>query len=57
MPIIGSRAIAQLEDGVAALPVRLTGTELATLESAGQSGLPAYRTSEKPARTVSLFWS
>ncbi len=57
MPIIGSRTIAQLEDGVAALPVRLTGTELATLESAGQSGLPAYRTSEKPARTVSLFWS
>jgi aryl-alcohol dehydrogenase-like predicted oxidoreductase len=41
IPIIGSRTIAQLEDGIAALPVRLTPTELATLETASQSGLIA----------------
>lgn len=41
VPIIGSRTIAQLEDGIAALPVRLTAAELASLEAASQSGLPA----------------
>lgn len=40
VPIIGSRTIAQLEDCLAALPVRLTPAELATLESASRSGLP-----------------
>lgn len=39
VPIIGSRTIAQLEDGIAALPVRLTLAELAALEKASQSGL------------------
>lgn len=39
IPIIGSRTIAQLEDCIAALPVRLTPAEIATLESASQSGL------------------
>lgn len=41
VPIIGCRTITQLEDCVAALPVRLTPAELATLESASRSGLPA----------------
>ena len=41
VPIIGSRTIAQLEDGIAALPVRLTSVEIAVLESASQSGLNA----------------
>jgi aryl-alcohol dehydrogenase-like predicted oxidoreductase len=41
IPIIGSRTIAQLEDGVAALPVRLTSAELSMLETASQSGLPS----------------
>lgn len=41
VPIIGCRTITQLEDCIAALSVRLTPAELATLESAGQSGLPA----------------
>lgn len=40
VPIIGSRTIAQLEDGVAALPVRLTPAEISPLETATQSGLP-----------------
>jgi aryl-alcohol dehydrogenase-like predicted oxidoreductase len=40
VPIIGSRTIAQLEDGIAALSVRLTRAELATLDTASQSGLP-----------------
>jgi aryl-alcohol dehydrogenase-like predicted oxidoreductase len=39
VPIIGSRTIAQLDDCIAALPVRLTETELATLECETQSGL------------------
>lgn len=39
VPIIGSRTIFQLEDGVAALPVHLTTDELAALEIATQSGL------------------
>jgi len=42
VPIIGSRTISQLEDGVAALPVRLTIDELAALEIATQSGLPNF---------------
>jgi aryl-alcohol dehydrogenase-like predicted oxidoreductase len=41
VPIIGSRTVAQLEDSVAALPVRLSAAELAALETASQSGLPA----------------
>jgi aryl-alcohol dehydrogenase-like predicted oxidoreductase len=41
VPIIGSRTIAQLEDGVAALPVRLSPAEIAALDVASQSGLPA----------------
>jgi aryl-alcohol dehydrogenase-like predicted oxidoreductase len=41
VPIIGSRTIAQLEDGIAALPVRLTSAEIATLETASQSSLPS----------------
>ena len=41
VPIIGPRTIAQLEDSVAALPVRLTAAELAALETASQSGLPS----------------
>lgn len=40
VPIIGCRTIAQVEDCAAALPVRLTPAELATLESASRSGLP-----------------
>ncbi len=39
IPIIGSRTIAQLEDGIAALPVRLEPAELSALETASQSGL------------------
>jgi len=41
VPIIGPRTIAQLEDSAAALPVRLTPEELAALETASRSGLPA----------------
>ncbi|MDI1334632.1 MAG: aldo/keto reductase [Lacunisphaera sp.] len=41
IPIVGCRTIAQLDDCVAALSVRLTAAELAALESASQSGLPA----------------
>ncbi len=41
VPIIGCRTVAQLEDCAAALPVRLTAAELARLEAASQSGLPA----------------
>jgi aryl-alcohol dehydrogenase-like predicted oxidoreductase len=41
VPIIGCRTPAQLEDSVAALPVRLTATELRALEEASASGLPA----------------
>ena len=41
LPIVGPRTIAQLEDCVAALPVRLSATELQALEIASQSGLPA----------------
>ncbi len=41
VPIIGPRTIAQLEDCVAALPVRLSARELQSLEAASQSGLPA----------------
>ena len=41
VPIIGCRTLAQLEDCATALPVRLTGAELAQLEAASQSGLPA----------------
>ena len=40
-PIIGSRTPEQLEDCFAALPVRLTPSELAALEGASCSGLPA----------------
>lgn len=39
--IIGCSTLAQLEDCATALPVRLTGAELAQLEAASQSGLPA----------------
>jgi aryl-alcohol dehydrogenase-like predicted oxidoreductase len=41
VPIVGCRTPAQLEDCLAALPVRLTAPELAELEAAAQSGLPA----------------
>ncbi|MDB6113947.1 MAG: aldo/keto reductase, partial [Lacunisphaera sp.] len=41
LPIIGPRSIAQLEDCLAALPVRLSAAELQLLEAASQSGLPA----------------
>lgn len=41
VPIVGCRTVAQLEDCAAALPVRLTAAELAPLEAAAQSGLPA----------------
>jgi len=41
VPIIGSRTIAQLEDCASALPVRLSSTEIAALETASESGLPA----------------
>ncbi|HEY0863511.1 MAG TPA: aldo/keto reductase [Lacunisphaera sp.] len=40
VPIIGSRTIAQLEDCAAALPVRLSPAEIATLDTASQAGLP-----------------
>ena len=40
VPIIGSRTPAQLDDCLAALPVRLTPDEVAALETATQSGLP-----------------
>lgn len=39
VPIIGCRTIAQLEDSAAALPVRLSPTELALLETVSASGL------------------
>lgn len=39
VPIIGARTLAQLEDSFTALPVRLSPAELATLETASQSGL------------------
>jgi aryl-alcohol dehydrogenase-like predicted oxidoreductase len=41
VPVVGCRTLAQLEEAVAALPVRLTKEELAQLESASPSGLPA----------------
>jgi aryl-alcohol dehydrogenase-like predicted oxidoreductase len=41
VPIIGCRTVAQLEDCAAALPVRLAAAELAQLETASQSELPA----------------
>ncbi len=41
VPIIGCRTLAQLADCAAALSVRLTAAELARLETAAQSGLPA----------------
>ena len=41
VPIIGSRTPAQLEDSVAALPVHLSPAELAALDRASASGLPA----------------
>jgi aryl-alcohol dehydrogenase-like predicted oxidoreductase len=40
IPIIGSRTISQLEDGIDALPVRLTPAERTALETTSQSGLP-----------------
>lgn len=40
VPIIGSRTLAQLEEAIAALPVRLSPAELTALETASQSGLP-----------------
>ncbi len=40
LPIIGSRTIAQLEDCFAALPTRLSSAEIASLDTASQSGLP-----------------
>ena len=40
IPIIGCRTVTQLEDSVAALPVRLTAAELSALEAASESGLP-----------------
>lgn len=41
VPIVGCHTAAQLEDSAAALPARLTAAELAQLEAATQSGLPA----------------
>ena len=41
VPIIGSRTPDQLEDSAAALPVRLIAAELAMLDRASESGLPA----------------
>lgn len=41
IPIIGSRTLAQLEDCVAALPVRLTPIELTAFETTSQSGISA----------------
>jgi aryl-alcohol dehydrogenase-like predicted oxidoreductase len=39
VPIVGCRNVAQLEDCIAALPVRLTDEELALLEAESRSGL------------------
>ncbi|HWA24445.1 MAG TPA: aldo/keto reductase [Lacunisphaera sp.] len=41
VPIVGTHTVAQLEECFAALPIRLTTGELAALETASQSGLPA----------------
>lgn len=41
VPIVGSRTAAQLEDSVAALPVRLSAAELRALDAASASGLPS----------------
>jgi aryl-alcohol dehydrogenase-like predicted oxidoreductase len=41
VPIVGCRTIAQLEDCLAAVPVRLTPVELAALEADSRSGLSA----------------
>ena len=41
VPIVGSRTLAQLDDSVTAVGVRLNATELAQLETASQSGLPS----------------
>ena len=41
VPIIGCRTTAQLDDSIAALPVRLSSAELASLEHASGSGLSA----------------
>jgi aryl-alcohol dehydrogenase-like predicted oxidoreductase len=41
IPIVGARTPAQLADSFAALPVQLSRDELAALEAASQSGLPA----------------
>ena len=41
IPIVGCRTSAQLEDSAAALPVRLAPGELAALDAASPSGLPA----------------
>lgn len=41
IPVIGSRTPAQLDESVAALPVRLSAAEFAALEAASPSGLPA----------------
>jgi aryl-alcohol dehydrogenase-like predicted oxidoreductase len=41
VPIIGCRTFAQLEECIAAVPVRLTPAELAALEKVSKSGLPA----------------
>lgn len=41
VPIVGARTIAQLDDCIAALPMRLTPAELAALEADSRSGLSA----------------
>lgn len=41
VPIVGARTVAQLDDCIAALPVRLTPAELAALEADSRSGLSA----------------
>ena len=41
VPIVGSRTPAQLDDSAAALGMRLAPGELAALEAASQSDLPA----------------
>ncbi len=49
VPIIGSRTLAQLEDCIAALPVRLNATELTALETASRSGLPVENDTKQPS--------
>ncbi len=50
VPIVGSRTPEQLADSAAAIGVRLAPAELADLEAASQSGLPAASTSDPTPR-------